>query len=290
MHPGSIPGEASNNHFCGRMVRAGGRFDGGDLFGRNAAGAASRHGEQPAAHRRRRRPGSACRLPRHAARAVRRAGFRRTRLSRPRCARRSGRRPGGLLPSLDPRAHAAGGRRQGRATGRSTSAAGSGYGAAILAAMGAKVVALEFGPGRGRARRATLLSGRENVTVVARASRLRRAKTRPVRPDRRRGRVPDSSGRAARALGRRRAPGRRRRDNGRVPGRALRKERRGRQPARPVRDDSRNAGRLPARRQLRLLEARIAERLPQVAGVQVSHVCDGSAKKWPFRVAAEQTW
>ena len=43
--------------------------------------------------------------------------------------------------------------------------AGSGYGALILAAMGAKVVALESDPGAARAA-CELLSGRDNVTVV----------------------------------------------------------------------------------------------------------------------------
>jgi len=42
---------------------------------------------------------------------------------------------------------------------------GSGYGAAVLAAMGAKVVALESDPGAAAAAR-ELLAGRENVTVV----------------------------------------------------------------------------------------------------------------------------
>ena len=42
---------------------------------------------------------------------------------------------------------------------------GSGYGAAILAAIGAKVVALESDPGAAAAAR-ELLSGRENVTVI----------------------------------------------------------------------------------------------------------------------------
>ena len=42
---------------------------------------------------------------------------------------------------------------------------GSGYGAAVLAAMGAKVAALEFDPGAAEAAREAL-SGRENVTVV----------------------------------------------------------------------------------------------------------------------------
>ncbi len=130
---------------------------------------------------------------------------------------------------------------------------GSGYGAAILAFMGAKVVALESDPGAAAAAR-ELLSGLEKVTVVHGPLDSGAQKLGPFDLIVVEGafRIPPDA--AVRAPGRRRASGRHRRDHGRLAGRAVRQAGRGVEPPRAVRDDRRNAGRLPGRRELRLLE------------------------------------
>ena len=141
---------------------------------------------------RRRRPGSACRLPR----ARRASAFVSPSFAElaylDRDAPALGAKSRRCCRPLDARPHAAGGRRHAGRAGRSTSAAGSGYGAAILAAMGAKVVALKSDPGAAARRaRAAVRPGERDGRAWA--ARFGRKSARSVRRDRRRGRLPGSA-------------------------------------------------------------------------------------------------